>query len=77
VRGFGPACSPRAVCFVCARARAAVGWGWVGAARRREGRFAPCAHCIDAAPAQGGPSAGVRLAWRLGRGIAWVHVVPS
>jgi hypothetical protein len=28
VRGFGPACSPRAVCFVCARARAAVGWGW-------------------------------------------------
>lgn len=28
MRGFGPACSPRAVCFVCARARAAVGWGW-------------------------------------------------
>ena len=28
MRGFGPACSSRAVCFVCARARAAVGWGW-------------------------------------------------
>ena len=27
----------------------------VGAARRREGRFAPCARCMHALPAQGGP----------------------